>query len=324
MALSSPNTLSGITRLKNLYSFTLDGVADATDLSPGELDALEDDIELALNATAAAGVFAYYERTSGTLRVIAPYSAGDIDLTAASATATSDNGSTDWSTGTVVNAGRALLKHAAAEGTYLITAVGGAQSMTIDPEWAGSTVTDQDYEIVNADYNLTAGVWDLLTVTEKHPDRHRLQILSHHEFLNRFGNTYDTGQPRFAVILGADPSASGASGTAFRIRLYPYPDQVYAYDYTYRTVPTYPSGTFESSPQAQNLVLWKALEYGSGRRRMAEQAQMYGERWARELATLKRKDTQRTPSAGRQLRPVLRMRGGNVVPDWLHDVNGYS
>lgn len=321
MALSSPNTLTALTRIKNLYSYTLDGIATFTDLSAGEVDAAEDDIELALNANAAASVFAYYERDQGTLRCIAPYSTGDIDLTAASATATSDNGSTDWSTGTVVNAGRAFLKHSAAEGPYRITAVGGAQSLTIDPAWAGSTVTDQSYVISNPDYDLASGVWDLLSIHEMHPDQRRLRIMTYTQWLDHGGLFYDTGRPEIAVILGPDPSASGASGTAFRIRLYPFPDQVYAYQYSYRTVPTFPTTTFESAPQAQNLVLWKALEYGAGRRGMMEQSNMYGQRWARELQAFKQKDQRRTSEPTIRMQQVLEMPGANVVPDWLRNVN---
>lgn len=306
MALTSPNTLGGRDRIEDALAYLVDAQTDfdaigaTTALGKQYLDALE----LALDSVAREAGCKYLERTDGALNVKAPYATGTVTATQDS-TAITGSGTT-WSTGTLVNVGTSHFKLDREESGILVSAVGGNTALTLAQAMIGVTASALTYEIVNDDYDLAAGVWQLLAITALNPSRRPLTVLTYGEWLARTGGQWQTGEPEYAVVLGHNAAATGATGTAYRIRLWPAPDVRYQYEYHYRTVPTFPAtgATFETSPAAQHLLIWKAASYLFGDRGEFARAQEYRERYAGELRQFLRIEQSRTVVRGPRLRSL--------------------
>ena len=288
MALSSSTSLGGITRVRNHLAEKGCGAATYSALSAEYQNQVNDAIEMALDEIAAACAWQWLKRQYR-FTTKTRYTAGTITVTNRSATVTGS--STVWSTGTLVNVAASHLVLGSQSGGYLISAIGGDTSLTIDPIYGGSNASGQTYQILNDQYEMATGCWWIRSLREINSPA-PLRLLDMETWVHETGGTYREGTPTHAIIMGADTSAASTTMEQ-SIQLWPGPDDSYAYELDYRTLPTFPANNFESHPQAQTLAIYKAMQHLWAFQQNEERATYYSEQYQLLLPAFKKMDAAR-------------------------------
>jgi len=296
MALSSPNLLGAIANIRAHIAYHF-GKSAFSQFSTENQILANDFLELAIDEIAASGAWTWLKRKYR-FTTLDSYTTGTVAVTNRNATVTGTG--TTWVTGAPVTADRSHFILGTQSGGYRITAVALNTSLTIDPIYGGATASAQTYEIVNDDYLLGDGVWWMRSIREINSPA-ALAIRTEEEWVAETGGIFTVGRPTMAILLPSDTSGSGVTGTRFTIRLWPGPDNTYAYVVDYRSVPTFPANNFESHPQAQSLVIFKALQHLWAHRQEFTTAAYWEQQYAKALLLFRRMDTERNSS------PALRL-----------------
>ncbi len=300
MALASPNTLGGLTRVRDHLAENL-GVA-AWSLLTADAQTLYDDfIELALDEIATECRWTWLRRESQ-FTTFPGYSTGTVTVTQDSGALTGSG--TSWNSGTPQNLladDKFLVGTEAAP--YRVSGVTGATAATMVPNYAGATTAGATYQSSRDEIELATGCWWLRTIREL-ATPNRLEILSYDAFVERTrGDVYRRGRPEIALMLGADTSAVSTT-LEQKIQLWPAPDARYAFSYTYHSLPTWPANNFETHPQAQGLLLAKALSLVWAARQSFEQAAYWEKRYDRLLPKFMAADVSRA-NTKHVLKPLI-------------------
>ena len=256
MALSSSTSLGGLTRARIHLAEKGYGNDTYTGLDSSRQNQLNDALELSLDEIATLCDWTFLKRPHR-FTTKDDYATGTISVSNLGTTVTGVT--TVWQAGTLVNPLQAHLIGGSESGGYFITAVGSDTSLTISPAWASTALSGSTYQIVNDIYELATGCWWLRAIREiKSPQP--LRILDVETWVKETGGIYRVGRPEYAIVLGTDTAAASTTMEQ-QIQLWPAPDDTYSYAVEYRTLPTFPANNFETHPQAQALVLTKALQY---------------------------------------------------------------
>ena len=297
--ITSPNALGTLTGLRDSLA-RLGGFGAYSDLHADRQAILNGWLELAIMEVAKARNWTFHRVDDTALATHGLYSTGTIAVNAG-ATAVTGTG-TDWvQTPAIMVQGFSHIQIGTGSGFYLIPTLTSDTALVIRPDLGGTTnVTAGTYEIGTPDYELATDVWMLLDVREVHPNAGRLTIEPHAQWLRRTGGTWQTGRPTHAVLMGG---AGDDLGTNFKVRLWPVPDARYRYLYSYRKVPTWQTTAQHEAPQAEGLVIFKALELNADGSGNYEAAQRWEAKYLRALDASAQMDVNRAGTTRVRMEP---------------------
>lgn len=286
MPLSDPGSLATLTGARNHIARWL-GATGYSSLDADTQSHVDDSLALAMDRVTREAEFQFALR-EGALSTVAPYETGTVSVTAGSATVTGS--STLWNTSSNV------LKHdkfmLGTTGAYRVSAHPASDtSLTLASAFAGTTASGQSYEIGRDEYTLAGGmlwltrIWDLETAKE-------LILLTPAEWVRLTQGRYQTGEPTHAILIGAD-NTDATTGTAQRLQLYPVPDARYSYNYSYKSLFTWTSGTMETMA-IMDIVLAAALQLVFWRLQDWTNVKAWEERYQMLLVKAKTQDVART------------------------------
>lgn len=254
MSLGSSALLATLTGLQD-HLARVAGLGQFSDLHTDRQNLWNGFIELAIDELAADRDWVF-ERSDDTLEAQTLITAGTVSITAGLDALVGVG--TAWDTAPTVKPGRSIINLGSDPGFYNIPTVTDDTNIVIAPTLGGTTdIAGGSYEIGTPAYVLAADVWMLKTVREIYSNPQELRIETEGKWLRRTRGIWKTGRPTHVVLLGA---AGSDTTTNFTVRLWPVPDDNFRYEYTYRKVPTFPSAALDQGPQAQSLVVYKALQ----------------------------------------------------------------
>src|SRR3990167_8625321 len=182
------------------------------------------------------------ERRS-TLRTIAPYSTGTVDVAITSLTPRRAVTGTDtlWATANTFDDANAVAGYKMTLGdsaqVHLVTTVGGAGSITLDastPYTGDSALDDASYTLYQDEYGMNAAASRPNPIDARFFDEDKtIQLVGNQEFYRRYPRNSRGGKPRWATVIELGPSGSVALRP--RVVLGPRPDDTYIIPYRYTT-----------------------------------------------------------------------------------------
>ncbi|MEE8517703.1 MAG: hypothetical protein V3S98_01095 [Dehalococcoidia bacterium] len=276
---------------RNVCSRAL-GYTAFSDLDTIQAAVVNDALGFTLDNIAFEAAWKWAER-EGRITTTPGFDTGTVTVTNLSATVTGAGGTT-WNTASAVlpddkfNAGE--------DGFYRILSVETDTSLTLKGTFAGTTAAGQDYSILRDEYDMDDGVLELLSVRMLDPAR-TLTVLSPTQWEELTNGDLDTGEPQFAMLVGADQSEVGNVGTNQKLQFWPLPDATYPITYTYRTLLTFPSvdgDNLETGPHLSALVFYRAMSEIYRRLQEPERSVDYQAQYEQLLKKVKASDLNRT------------------------------
>ena len=288
MALSSPNTLGGLTRAQNHLAAWF-GKTAFTNLDATEQSLFNDFFEMALNEIATECLWTFLRRESD-LTTTSGYSTGTIQVTNNSTAVVGTT--TLWAANVAAN-DKILVGTEAAP--YRITSVTNDTNLVLSTPYGGSNASTLTYQVSRDEYELANGMWWLRHIREIRTPR-PLTIVGYDYFMEKLSTrVYSRGRPQYCIMLGADTSATSTTMEQ-RVQFWPAPDDTYPIYYAYHTLPTWPTNNFETHPQAMNLLLHKTLALAFAKRQRMDLSNFHEKKYEDILPKFKNMDESRSSS----------------------------
>ena len=303
MPLADANSLSTLAGFRNHCARRLGASSYAT-LGTDDAAALDDCQALAMDRLTKEAHWQFLEDDAEFVTGITaagPTQSLTADLTAGSTSVT--NFSSNLTTLGIVHDD--LLNNGEG-GFYRIDSASGTTA-TLKAGYAGATATTEGVTLARDRYNLAAGLLWIESLLEIETDR-RIPILSLDEWEAKTGGKYETGTPRFAMLVGADSTQSETS-TNQRIQLWPIPDGNYAYSYRYKKLPTYTDANVFAGPHNMDLLIHATMTELFGMRGDVSAAQWHDQRYRALLPNAIRQDVNRARTSYRAARQFGRTDG---------------
>lgn len=297
MPLSDANDLATLTGFRNHCARRL-GASAYTSLGSDDQSALNDCQALAMDRVAKEAHWQWSEddgEFATGLSAANPTLSDDADPTAGSTSVINfDNNLTTLGVthDDILNMGEG--------GFYRIDSASGTTA-TLKVGYGGATGTDVAVTLARDRYTLAAGLMWLYDLTEI--ETHRvIPILSLDEWTAKTAGQYQTGLPRFAMLVGADSTQTQQS-TNQRIQLWPIPDARYVYQYRYKKLPTYTDTNVSAGPYNMDLLIHATMVELFGLRGDFQASDWHERRYRSLLPQAMKMDVNRTSvryRAGRQ------------------------
>ena len=248
MPLSAPNSLATLTgqrdRLARLgnqatYAGAADTAFQATidDALSDALDRLAGDFSGG-KTWEREGAFNTKVKRTGTDGVV---TISDATFTSAAATFT------PWG-GAKREAGRV----GAVDGVLRVLSGTTETAREFSQDYAAATATAKAFTICRDEYALDNGAWWIRRVWNRATAR-PIALVTFEDYIARTGELFRAGEPELCAVV-APMGTEAATTVKTRLRLFPFPDTAQELAYTYTSVPTFPTGDFETAPHLQHLL----------------------------------------------------------------------
>lgn len=249
MPISGATDYTTLTGARNFLARQL-GTSAYSNLDADTQSRVDDALAMALDQVPREASLPELRRPA-TLSTVGPYSTGTVSVTAGSATVTGS--------GTLWTASSNVLIHdkfvLGTTGAFRVNATPSSDtSLTLSSVWTGSTASGQSYAIGRDEYFLPAGFVRLLKLWDIE-EGGELELWTPEEMTRRTGGRYTTGRPVAAALVGGTATTDSVNQ---RLQFYPVPDGRRAYGFSYLSLPTWPSATFEVYA-FMDVVLAKAM-----------------------------------------------------------------
>jgi hypothetical protein len=311
MALTT--TVQTLTEFRNVCS-QLMGFTAYTDLSTVLAAHVDNALGFALDQLSFEGGWKWSER-QGYITSTAGYSTGTVTVTNLDATV-EGAGTPAWTTSSAVLADDIF--NVGEGGFYRVASITDADTLELQQAFGGTTAAGASYNTYRDRYDMADGVLELTSFRLNDPARN-LTILGPLEWEALTHGDYQVGEPEYAMLVGADASEAGNTGTNQKIQLWPFPDDTYAFTYSYRSLLTLPStGTdnLEVGPHLSTLLVYKAMQEIFRQMQEPDRSAEYLDSYQRLLLLAKRSELTRTRGATYISAPQWDRHGGTWPINW--------
>jgi hypothetical protein len=257
----------------------------------------------------------WWAERNSTIRTIAPYTTGTVDVAITDLTArrTVTGTSTLWTTTNTFGDANAVAGYKMTLGgsqvVHKVNAVGGAGTITLEtntPYVGTSALDDATYSLYQDEYALATD-FDAPVDLRFFDDERSISLTGAQEFYLRFPRNNQPGQPKLAALIELGPSGSVALRR--RVVFGPAPNASYIIPYRYYTtnlaVSSVGVGAANLSATSdqpivplnfRSMLVWKALElWAKTRTKQTESAALFNLEYEKMVARARAKTTNADP-----------------------------
>lgn len=291
MPLSPTNALNTLTGIRDACARWLGASVFTPDLPADLQNFVNDAMALAMDRVTDEANWKWQER-EGSFSTKDGYNAGTVTVTNRDATVV--GAGTAFATDDGFGDNNVLVGDKFAltvEGYYRIGTVTDDTNLELAAPWSEADAAGASYQIRRDEYDLAAGLIWLRQITEINTAR-TVPVVGLEDWRRVTGGRFESGDPRIAIIIGADSTATENS-TDQKIQLWPMPDADKSYVYTYQQLPTFTDATSAFGPQRIGLLIHATMTLVFQQMGDADEALLHEQRYLALLPNAKRRDVKR-------------------------------